>query len=190
MELKDDWLVAELQRVGWNSGSRPQNIRKVDRYKDHRLVEISFITPGGYSAKARILHGFDRGDQFWIRVILDISTTKEAISWLTPKSIQHCQEKNIPVVRQGDWFFVKKQFKPKGIIRENVFYGSHQIEEWCDGYARGRVTHNMHSSLYLDGWHLPVRCRGWHTLSVSRPIHNQAYWKKHIEHSAREKSLF
>ncbi len=191
VELRNDWLIAQLERVGWNTGSQEKVIHEIDGDQDHRLVQVPFITAGGNASKARILHGFDHGDEFWIRVIFNLSTVKDALTWLTPKSIQRYYRKNILVVRQGDWFFVKKNhLKPKGIIRKNVLYGSHAIKEWCDGYARGWVTHNTHFSLFLDGWHLPVRCRGWHTLSVPKPVHNQTYWKNRIEHNQKEKTSY
>ena len=185
-KLSDSWLIKALSRVGWETDSSRKSVTVIDQSEDHRLVEVVFLTSSGRPAKARILHGFDAGVQFWIRVIHSLNDINAAIRWLKPQLVVRAEAKNIPVLRQGDWFFIKCQRFVPGIIKNNVRYGNHIIQFWSRGRARGIVRHGQHDVIHLNDWHLPCRCRGWHTLSVPARIHNQQYWVSQMSKEVEE----
>lgn len=178
--LSDQWLISELERVGWQTHNGEKTITTTDQQNDHRLVEAPFLTPAGRPATARILHGYDEGVQFWIRIFGSLSDVPTALRWLKPRPVRMAEAKGTPVVRQGDWFFIKMSRFSPGVIIDDAAYGRHIIQHWSRGCAKGRVTHCQHTSIFLDGWHRPCRCRGWHALSVAAPLHNQKYWVERI----------
>ena len=179
-ELSDSWLIDALSKIAWETDSQGKSVTVIDRSEDHRLVEVNFLTASGRPSRARILHGIDDGAPFWIRVIRSLNEVNAAIKWLKPQPVIRAEAKKIPVIRQGDWFFIKCQRFVPDTIAQNVRYGNHIIEFWSRGQARGTVSHGEHNMIYLDDWHTPCRCRGWHTLSMPARIHNQQYWIEQI----------
>ncbi|MBN1999304.1 hypothetical protein JW935_17225 [candidate division KSB1 bacterium] len=185
--LKDDWLIESLNQVGWDTDGQKKQLFLLDQTENHRLVSVFFITHNERKRKAVILHGIDYGIEFWIRVVTTLHDVKSAIQWLKPRPVLFAEKNKIPVLRQGDWFFIKMlRFSP-GEIFKDVAYGNHIIEFWSKGNAKGIVRHGQHDFLFLDGWHKPVRCRGWHTLSYPKKLHNQKYWKDRILNKNKDK---
>jgi hypothetical protein len=183
--MSDTWLTDALDTVGWNVGKSGKTIRVLDHIDNHRLVTITFLTVRKREATAHILHGIDGGVEFWIRVKSTLTDVVSAVRWLKPRAIMHAESKGAPVSRQGDWFFVARPHFVPGEIRNRISYGRHVFDQWSEGHVRGWVVHAQHASMFLDGWHLPVRCRGWHTLGVPRPVHTQQYWVHQLKGGER-----
>jgi len=171
--LSDEWLFDEIRGAGWKGSDGL--LRIVDERDDHRLVDVTHNGLQG-RLRARILHGFDLGIQFWIRVYRTLETVPAAIAWLKPTAVARAEARGVEVPRQGDWFFIPCPEFQHGAIRTDAAYGRHRIEFWSAGRAKGRVTHIEHDAIWLDGWHLPCRCRGWHSFEGAPRVHNQAYW--------------
>lgn len=175
--LSDDWLFAAIRLAGWTGDVG--SLRTVDRTADHRLVDVARHARGKHRC-ARILHGFDEGIQFWIRVHGNLGSVEAAIAWLKPRVVVRAEANGRRVVRQGDWFFIPCPACRPRRIRSDVRYGRHALEFWSDGRAKGWVRHEEHHTLFLDGWHLPCRCRGWHSFSGPPRVRSQSYWVRNI----------
>ena len=175
--LSDDWLLEAIGLAGWTGDAG--SLRTVDRTADHRLVRVA-CDARAKRRRAQVLHGFDEGVQFWIRVYETLSRVEDAIGWLKPRAVVRAEAKGKRVVRQGDWFFIAcPAYRPQRVLTD-VRYGRHTLECWSEGRAKGWVRHGEHDTLWLDGWHLPCRCRGWHSFSGPPRVRSQSYWVRHV----------
>lgn len=178
MPLSNSWLLTEIAKAGWKGNE--SHLRTLDQTSDHRLVELIHNRHRG-KVVAHILHGFDAGVQFWIRVFRGFDTVSAAIEWLKPMPVVRAEERGRQVLRQGDWFFIAcRDFQPTKILTD-VHYGRHVIQWWSEGRAKGLVKHCEHSVIFLADWHVPCRCRGWHSFEGKITVHNQSYWLKQIQ---------
>ena len=134
--------------AGWDEFGRAV----VDR--DHGLWLISGAGWYEYSRRAgsrfqsaAYLCGRDEGQLFAVRVPSTCETVEQAIHFLTPAAIREAQDKDIPVVRQGDIFFRPMR------IREDDF----DAIEGTRHEARARkgggwtIVHPEHKPVRLSG---------------------------------------
>lgn len=65
------------------------------------------------SGPARFLLGVDGRHPYVIQVGLRVQTVKEAFDWLIPKMVKEAIARGLDVKRQGDWFFIPTDKKPR-----------------------------------------------------------------------------
>jgi len=159
--LEDQYIVIEVGE-GYRSSKHlhGQNVYVLETNPEEHIALIEMRKYGDmYGAGMwHYLIGIE-GSLFIAQVPSTIDTLAEALESLKPAAVKRAEVNGADVKRQGDWYFIPVNRKPRGTVEVNQPLDDDHVADEAVilktvAYARGIVTHGHHASLNLGKtWH-------------------------------------
>jgi len=156
-------IIATGEGYRSNNHLHGQNLYTIEVDAENRIALIEMRKYGDmYGAGLwHYLIGVD-GAPFIAQVSSNIDTLDEAVESLKPAEVKRAEAAGLEVTRQGDWYFVPVNRTPRGEVEHDRALDDDHVTEDIVAlktvtYVRGRVGHEQHAALQLDGWHKAIR---------------------------------
>jgi len=173
--IEDGQIVIEVgQGYRSNKHLHGQNVYVLETGDRVALIEMRKYGDLYGSGLWHYLVGID-GQPFVAQVSKNIDTLAEALESLKPAEVRRAKEAGKEVVRQGDWYFVSVNTRPKSgrhVEEEKPLDDDHVAEMIVRYktviYVTGTITHNQHTTIHLDGWHKAIQNKAIRTGRLAR----------------------